>query len=77
MARKAEQLASGSATHPVHPRPALRFSPADRETVRVLPARCARAILTLWAMTWETLRLHHPDICALAEDRGLVRDKPA
>ncbi len=32
--------------------------------------------LTLWAMAWETLRLHHPDICADAEQRGLVRDKP-
>lgn len=31
---------------------------------------------TLWSMAWETLRLHHPDVCALAEERGLVRDKP-
>ena len=33
--------------------------------------------LALWTMAWETLRLHHPDICAEAERRGLVRDKPA
>jgi alpha-N-acetylglucosamine transferase len=39
------------------------------------PARSVS--LTLWAMAWETLRLHHPDICADAEQRGLVRDKPA
>ena len=39
------------------------------------PARSVS--LTLWSMAWETLRLHHPDICALAEQRGLVRDKPA
>jgi alpha-N-acetylglucosamine transferase len=35
------------------------------------------ASLTLWAIAWETLRLHHPDVCARAEERGLVRDKPA
>lgn len=39
------------------------------------PARSVS--LTLWAMAWETLRLHHPDICADVEQRGLVRDKPA
>ena len=33
--------------------------------------------LALWAMAWETLRLHHPDICAEVERRGLVRDNPA
>jgi hypothetical protein len=33
--------------------------------------------VALWAMAWETLRLHHPDICEDAERRGLVRDKPA
>ena len=38
------------------------------------PARSVS--LALWSMTWETLRLHHPDVCALAEERGLVRDKP-
>jgi alpha-N-acetylglucosamine transferase len=38
------------------------------------PARSVS--LALWAMAWETLRLHHPDVCALAEQRGLVRDKP-
>ncbi len=41
-------------------------------------ANPARSVsLALWAMAWETLRLHHPDICAEAERRGLVRDKPA
>jgi alpha-N-acetylglucosamine transferase len=35
------------------------------------------ASLALWAIAWETLRLHHPDVCARAEERGLVRDKPA
>jgi lipopolysaccharide biosynthesis glycosyltransferase len=30
----------------------------------------------LWAMAWETLRLHHPDICAEVERRRLVRDRP-
>ena len=39
------------------------------------PARSVS--LTLWAMAWETLRLHHPDVCADAEQRGLVRDTPA
>ena len=39
------------------------------------PARSVS--LALWAMAWETLRLHHPDICAEVEQRGLVRDKPA
>jgi alpha-N-acetylglucosamine transferase len=38
------------------------------------PARSVS--LALWAMAWETLRLHHPDICAEAEQRGLVTDKP-
>ncbi len=38
------------------------------------PARSVS--LALWAMAWETLRLHHPDVCADAEERGLVRDKP-
>ena len=38
------------------------------------PARSVS--LGLWAMAWETLRLHHPDICAEAERRGLVRQKP-
>ena len=33
--------------------------------------------VTLWAMAWETLRLHHPEFCADLEERGLVRDKPA
>jgi hypothetical protein len=35
------------------------------------------ASLALWAVAWETLRLHHPDVCARAEERGLVRDRPA
>ena len=39
------------------------------------PARSVS--LALWSMAWETLRLHHPDICAELEQRGLVRDKPA
>ena len=39
------------------------------------PARSVS--LALWAMAWETLRLHHPDICADVEQRGLVRAKPA
>jgi len=39
------------------------------------PARSVS--LALWAMAWETLRLHHPDICADLEQRGLVRDKPS
>ena len=39
------------------------------------PARSVS--LTLWSMAWETLRLHHPEICAEVEQRGLVRDKPA
>jgi alpha-N-acetylglucosamine transferase len=39
------------------------------------PARSAS--LTLWAVAWETLRLHHPEICARAEERGLVTDAPA
>jgi len=34
------------------------------------------ASLTLWAMAWETLRLHHPDVCADIERRGLVRARP-
>jgi len=38
------------------------------------PARSVS--LALWAMAWETLRLHHPDICAELEQRGLVRNKP-
>ena len=29
-----------------------------------------------WAMTWETLRLHYPEMCAELERRELVRDKP-
>ncbi|HVO22224.1 MAG TPA: glycosyltransferase [Candidatus Margulisiibacteriota bacterium] len=38
----------------------------------------ARSVsMVLWAMAWETLRLHHPDICAELEQRGLVRGKPA
>ena len=39
--------------------------------------RARSASLVLWAMAWETLRLHHPEICADVEQRGLVRDKPA
>jgi len=31
---------------------------------------------TLWTMAWETLRLHHPEICADLEERGLVRHSP-
>jgi Glycosyl transferase family 8 len=31
---------------------------------------------TLWSMAWETLRLHHPEICADLEQRGLVREHP-
>lgn len=38
------------------------------------PARSVS--LALWSMAWETLRLHHPDMCAEAEGRGLVRQKP-
>ncbi len=38
------------------------------------PARSVS--LTLWSMAWETLRLHHPEMCAELEQRGLVRDKP-
>jgi len=38
------------------------------------PARSVS--LALWAMAWETPRLHHPDICAVVEQRGLVRNKP-
>ncbi len=30
----------------------------------------------LWTMTWETLRIHHPEICAEVEERGLVSQKP-
>ncbi len=33
--------------------------------------------LALWAMAWETLRLHHPDFCSELEKRGLVRAKPS
>ena len=33
--------------------------------------------LALWAMAWETLRLHQPETCGELERRGLVRDKPA
>lgn len=39
------------------------------------PARSVS--LALWAMAWETLRLHHPEICAELEQRGLVRERPA
>ncbi len=39
------------------------------------PARSAS--LALWAMAWGTLGLPHPDIGADAEQRGLVRSKPA
>ena len=39
------------------------------------PARSVSMVL--WAMAWETLRLHHPEICADMEQRGFVRDKPA
>ena len=39
------------------------------------PARSVS--LALWSMAWETLRLHHPEICADLEQRGLVSDKPA
>ncbi|MCW5891142.1 MAG: hypothetical protein KIT14_11410 [bacterium] len=38
------------------------------------PARSTS--LVLWSMAWETLRLHHPDLCESAERRGLVRDTP-
>jgi alpha-N-acetylglucosamine transferase len=38
--------------------------------------RTRSASLALWAMAWETLRLHHPDLCARVEQRGLVRDAP-
>ena len=38
------------------------------------PARSVS--LGLWAMAWETLRLYHPEICATAEQRGLVSDRP-
>jgi len=31
----------------------------------------------LWVMAWETLRRRDPGICAAAEQRALVRDKPA
>jgi hypothetical protein len=31
---------------------------------------------TLWAMAWETLRLHHPEFRTDLEQRGLARDKP-
>jgi alpha-N-acetylglucosamine transferase len=31
--------------------------------------------LALWVMAWETLRLHHPDMCSELERRGLVREK--
>ena len=41
---------------------------------RANPGRSASQ--TLWSMAWETLRLHHPDLCADCEERGLVRDKP-
>jgi alpha-N-acetylglucosamine transferase len=41
---------------------------------RANPARTVSQ--ALWLMTWETLRLQHPDICAEAEQRGLVRDRP-
>ncbi|HXJ37393.1 MAG TPA: hypothetical protein VMS22_25475 [Candidatus Eisenbacteria bacterium] len=30
----------------------------------------------LWSMAWETLRLHHPEICADLEQRELVRRWP-
>ena len=30
----------------------------------------------LWILTWETLRVYHPEICANLEERGLVRDRP-
>ena len=33
--------------------------------------------LALWAMAWETLRLHHPNFCAELEKRELVRAKPS
>jgi alpha-N-acetylglucosamine transferase len=38
------------------------------------PARSVSVVL--WALAWETLRLHHPNICGDLEQRGLVRDKP-
>jgi alpha-N-acetylglucosamine transferase len=31
----------------------------------------------LWSMTWETLRLHEPAMCAELERRELVRSRPA
>lgn len=30
----------------------------------------------LWVIAWETLRLHHPEMCADLERHGLVTDKP-
>ena len=30
----------------------------------------------LWVIAWETLRLHHPEMCADLEKRGLVTNKP-
>jgi len=47
-----------------------------RQACRSFVSR-AGASLALWAMAWETLRLHHPDICIEVERRGLVRDTPA
>ena len=38
--------------------------------------RLARSPI-LSVMAWETLRLREPGICAAAEQRALVRDKPA
>ncbi len=31
----------------------------------------------LWAMAWETLRLHEPETCAALETRGMVSKEPA
>ncbi len=31
----------------------------------------------LWAMAWETLRLHEPEACSTLERRGLVSDAPS
>jgi len=30
----------------------------------------------LWAIAWETLRLHEPETCAALEARGLVSARP-
>jgi hypothetical protein len=47
-----------------------------RFTERAAFRRLARSPI-LSVMAWETLRLREPGICAAAQQRALVRDKPA